>query len=136
MVEADVDPADVATITQDVREYQHQTTTKANSLMIHRRTPVGVVLAAQPGEQLAYRYDHAAGVLRIVGTQALPVALAAARLARELMRGLLMMDGWSPARLRRRQHRGRNGAHVRAEGRGQDHRRPGPGPRRLASARQ
>lgn len=95
LVEADVDPADVFDITQDVRACRHQTTTYANSPMLHRRTPGGVVLAAQPEEQLAYRYDHAAGVLRIVGTEAMPVSLAAARLARELMRGLLMMDGWT-----------------------------------------
>ncbi|MFE4873481.1 hypothetical protein [Streptomyces sp. NPDC056682] len=95
LVEADIDPAEVASLTQDVLDPSHQETTYANAPMLYRRTPGAVVLAAQPGDQLAYRYDHAAGVLRIVGTEPTPVALAAARLARELLRGQLMLDGWS-----------------------------------------
>ncbi|MFJ8313736.1 MULTISPECIES: hypothetical protein [unclassified Streptomyces] len=95
LVEADVDPAEVAAITQEVLDYQHQETTYANTPMLHRRTPGRTILAAQPGDQLAYRYDHGVGVLRIVGTEQTAVALAAARLAREVIRGKLLLDGWS-----------------------------------------
>ncbi|MFI6056273.1 hypothetical protein ACIBCO_40210 [Streptomyces violascens] len=94
LVEADVDPADTDAITQDVTECRHQKTTYANSPMIHRRTPAGTVLAAQPSDQLAYRYTPS-GSLRIAGHDERPVALAAARLARERVRGQLLADGWS-----------------------------------------
>ncbi|WP_329468721.1 hypothetical protein [Streptomyces sp. NBC_01431] len=95
LVEADIDPAGLAAITQDVLDYPHQQTTYANTPMLHRRTPGRAVLAAQPDDQLAYRYDRGAGLLRIVGDEQRTVALAAARLARETIRGQLLLDGWS-----------------------------------------
>jgi hypothetical protein len=55
----------------------------------------GVVTAVTPGEQLAYRYDPTTARLEISGVATLPVAVAAARLAREMMRGLLLGEGWS-----------------------------------------
>ncbi|GGP80081.1 hypothetical protein [Streptomyces melanogenes] len=94
LVEADVDGPDTASVAQDIVEYQHQDTVYANSLMVYRRTPGRVVLAAQPADQLAYRYVPGGG-LRISGAEETMVALAAARLAREMVRGQLLAAGWT-----------------------------------------
>ncbi|MFJ1599563.1 hypothetical protein [Streptomyces sp. NPDC088261] len=53
------------------------------------------VVAASPTEELAYRSDRATGRLTVVGRRAEPVALAAARLARESVRGQLLRGGWA-----------------------------------------
>lgn len=53
------------------------------------------VIAVSRGEELAYRSDPTAGRLGIVGRRVEPVALAAARLARESIRRQLLRDGWA-----------------------------------------
>ncbi|WP_369384122.1 hypothetical protein [Streptomyces sp. cg36] len=94
LVEADVCPVEADELTQDVLACRHESTRYAGASMIYRRTPGDVLLAAQPGEQVAYRYEPG-GPLQIFGHDALPVALAAARLVRERIRGQLLADGWS-----------------------------------------
>ncbi|MGW0605881.1 hypothetical protein [Streptomyces sp. NPDC002640] len=63
--------------------------------MLHHRDDAGTVIAVQPVPGLAYRYERASGELLIVGTEEQQVAVAAARLAREVVRGRLLDDGWS-----------------------------------------
>ncbi|MFD5256341.1 hypothetical protein ACFWM5_26330 [Streptomyces bobili] len=53
----------------------------------------GVTYAVQPDERLAYQADRRR--LVIVGEHPEPVAVAAARLARELVRAQLLADGWT-----------------------------------------
>ncbi|MET9965415.1 hypothetical protein ABZZ80_05685 [Streptomyces sp. NPDC006356] len=53
----------------------------------------GVTHAVQPAERLAYQADRHR--ITIVGEQPQPVAVAAARLARELVRAQLLADGWT-----------------------------------------
>ncbi|MCD0449814.1 hypothetical protein LO762_11525 [Actinocorallia sp. API 0066] len=60
--------------------------------MVYARDPEGVVHAAQGGT--AYRYVPASGGLRLIGADAVEVATATARLAREMLRGRLVDDGW------------------------------------------
>ncbi|WP_037826618.1 hypothetical protein [Streptomyces sp. NRRL B-1347] len=93
LVTAEVDPAAVATYTRNVTDRPHQETTYANARLLHSRTGDHTITATQPDEHLAYRSepDH----LHIVGREPLPVCLAAARLAREVVRGQLLADGWS-----------------------------------------
>ncbi|MFJ3856157.1 hypothetical protein ACIPRL_08020 [Streptomyces sp. NPDC090085] len=64
----------------------------ANAPMLFTRDG-DTVTAVQPSERLAY--EHRPGHLQIVGAEAVPVALAAARLAREMLRGQLLAAGWA-----------------------------------------
>lgn len=72
----------------------HEETAYARVRTLVARSDDGVVTAASPAERLAYRYDPAAACLEVVGSATLPLAMAAARLAREMMRSLLLGDGW------------------------------------------
>jgi hypothetical protein len=55
-----------------------------------------VVVAVTPGDQMAFRYDPAAGRMEVVGERpaVLPLARAAARVARELVRAELAESSW------------------------------------------
>ncbi|MFI1829088.1 hypothetical protein ACH41E_21940 [Streptomyces sp. NPDC020412] len=91
---ADVAPAELAQLTEVVLDQPHEKIPYAGSTLAHRREVDGTVTAAQPGQGLAFRYEPATGRLRVVGDGDTPVATAAARLARELLRGKLLADGW------------------------------------------
>ncbi|MFE7133289.1 hypothetical protein ACFVIM_20755 [Streptomyces sp. NPDC057638] len=93
-VSADVAPAELAQLAEVVLDQPHEKISYAGSTLTHRREADGTVTAAQPGQSLAFRYDPAAGQLRVAGADDTPVATAAARLARELLRGKLLADGW------------------------------------------
>ncbi|MFI6701631.1 hypothetical protein ACIBJC_22155 [Streptomyces sp. NPDC050509] len=53
------------------------------------------VIAMSPDEVIAYRSTPSTGRVVLVGAEAQPLALAAARLAREAIRGQLLRDGWA-----------------------------------------
>lgn len=92
LVLADVDSArldDMATLLAD---YGHDETTYATARTLVARRE-GFTYAVQPDERIGYQADGRR--LVIVGDQAEPVAVAAARLARELIRGQLLADGWT-----------------------------------------
>ncbi|MGA5135199.1 lactate/malate family dehydrogenase [Streptomyces olivoreticuli] len=91
---ADVDKNAADELTQHVRDFAHEETVYANAPLLHVRDEDGTVTAAQPGDQLAYQHTPD-GQIRIVGADDLPVCLAASRLAREVVRGQLLADGWS-----------------------------------------
>ncbi|GAA0419002.1 hypothetical protein GCM10010357_45460 [Streptomyces luteireticuli] len=90
---ADVNSDRVTEITQRVADHAHEKTVYANASMLFDRDD-DTVLASQPDDKLAYRAEPG-GPLHIYGCEDVPVALAAARLAREAVRGQLMADGWS-----------------------------------------
>ncbi|MGJ5891627.1 hypothetical protein ACSCBZ_06765 [Streptomyces niveiscabiei] len=74
----------------------HTSTTYAKALtLVARDDKAAVVRAVSPGEGLAYLSEPEFGRLTITGCEAEPVALATARLAREVMRGVLLRSGWS-----------------------------------------
>ncbi|MFD9422327.1 MULTISPECIES: hypothetical protein [unclassified Streptomyces] len=53
------------------------------------------IIATSPDEWIAYRSTPATGRLVLVGAHSMTLALAAARLARESVRGQLLRDGWA-----------------------------------------
>ncbi|WKU49236.1 hypothetical protein Q3V23_10810 [Streptomyces sp. VNUA116] len=91
---ADVNAGRVTEIAQRVADHSHEETVYANSTMHVDRDDDGTVAASQPDDKLVYRAEPG-GPLRIYGCEDVPVALAAARLAREVVRGQLLSDGWS-----------------------------------------
>ncbi|GHF33514.1 hypothetical protein GCM10010218_13260 [Streptomyces mashuensis] len=92
-VRADIDPETAEMLTRSVLDAPHEKAEYARAPMVHTRTPEGAVRAAQPDQQLAYE-ARPDGTVRIVGADEVAVALAAARLARESVRGQLLTDGW------------------------------------------
>ncbi|MEU1409464.1 hypothetical protein ABZ471_45855 [Streptomyces sp. NPDC005728] len=92
LVLADVDPGRMDDITTLITDYGHQETTYANTRTLVSRQD-GITYAVQPGERIGYQAD--ARRLVIVGDEPEPVAVAAARLARELVRGQLIAGGWT-----------------------------------------
>ncbi|WP_149184037.1 hypothetical protein [Streptomyces sp. TRM49041] len=93
VVYADVAPGEARHAVRCVRDSPHDTCTYAGSEMLYRRDHQGVI-AVQPDHGLAYRYDPDTRRLRITGSDDTRVAMAAARLARELVRASLLADGW------------------------------------------
>ncbi|MFF4221982.1 NAD(P)-binding domain-containing protein [Streptomyces abikoensis] len=93
-VNADVNPDRVTEITRHVADHPHEETVYANTGMLIRRESDGMIFAAQPEDKTAYKAEPG-GPLHIYGCEDVPVALAAARLVREVVRGRLLADGWS-----------------------------------------
>ncbi|WP_329020823.1 hypothetical protein [Streptomyces sp. NBC_01601] len=91
---ADVDSSRLADIETLVGDYDHDEVDYANARTLVARHEDGAIYATQPAERLAYHYDPAASRLVIVGAHAEPVAVAASRLARELIRGQLLRAGF------------------------------------------
>ncbi|WP_181509250.1 MULTISPECIES: hypothetical protein [unclassified Streptomyces] len=91
---ADVDGDRMADIETLVGDYEHDEVDYANARTLVARHEDGVIYAAQPDERLAYHYDPATSRLVIVGAHTEPVAVAASRLARELVRGQLLRAGF------------------------------------------
>ncbi|MFJ2401064.1 hypothetical protein ACIOUE_07145 [Streptomyces xanthochromogenes] len=91
VVSADIAPAETAGIARQLADYDHHEALYASSPMLYAADGP-TVSAYQAADELAYCSEP--GHLRITGHDALPVALAAARLARELLRAKLMGDGW------------------------------------------
>lgn len=97
VVSADVDPDTYAEITRLVRDG------RATQAVDYAKHPLLVaqdgqdIIATSPDEGLAYRSTPSAGrlVLAGTGTGTRPLALAAARLAREAIRGQFLRDGWA-----------------------------------------
>ncbi|MBP2402493.1 hypothetical protein [Streptomyces syringium] len=91
---ADVNPGRVTEIAQQVADRSGEETVYASSRMLLGRDDEGTVFASQREDKTAYRAEPG-GPLHIYGCEDIPVALAAARLAREVVRGRLLADGWS-----------------------------------------
>ncbi|MYR75916.1 MULTISPECIES: hypothetical protein [unclassified Streptomyces] len=53
------------------------------------------IVATSPSEGIAYRSTPSSGRLVLAGTDVQPLTLAAARIAREAIRGQLLRDGWA-----------------------------------------
>ncbi|WP_329212428.1 hypothetical protein [Streptomyces sp. NBC_01708] len=93
-IHADVDQDQQAALTARVAAGSPQEVTYATAPMLLTRDETGKVTATQEDEGLAYEWDPVTRVLRIVGTDETAVATATARLAREVVRGQLLADGW------------------------------------------
>ncbi len=92
LVLADTGPNRVDEVETLIHDYGFAETDYASARTLVSRHD-GVTHAVQPDERLAYQADRHR--LTIVGEQPKPVAVAAARLARELVRAQLLADGWT-----------------------------------------
>ncbi|MGP2436997.1 hypothetical protein [Streptomyces sp. JW3] len=64
-------------------------------LLVTRDVSAGVFRAVCPEQRLAYRSEPGRSQLHIIGCDSEAVATATARLAREVVRGILLRDGWA-----------------------------------------
>ncbi|MFJ7130458.1 hypothetical protein [Streptomyces sp. NPDC098101] len=94
VVSADLDSGEYEELARAVSGREPSEADYAGSLMLHTRDEAGTVTAVQPGDRLAYRWEPSVRRLRIAGCDETSVATAAARLARELVRGMLLVEGW------------------------------------------
>ncbi|MET8830943.1 hypothetical protein ABZX40_29145 [Streptomyces sp. NPDC004610] len=79
-----------------VTQQPHRSTTYAReTMLLSSDVSSGVIRAVTEGSGLAYRSEPAAGTLEVIGHDPEAVSTATARLAREMVRGALLQDGWS-----------------------------------------
>lgn len=96
LVTASVDRSAYDDLAFAVTQAPHTSTTYARERMLVAGDALaGVVRAVTSGSGLAYRSEPYAGSLAVVGCRVEDVATATARLAREVVRGVLLRDGWS-----------------------------------------
>ncbi|WP_055524656.1 hypothetical protein [Streptomyces graminilatus] len=95
VVTADVNPGRYAQLATGVSGAPHEDTVYAKALTRLATDEHGTIRAVAPSEELAYVSEPATGRLAVIGLDAEPVALAAARLARDVVRGQLLRSGWT-----------------------------------------
>ncbi|EYT79345.1 hypothetical protein CF54_31845 [Streptomyces sp. Tu 6176] len=96
VVLADVSASRYSDAALAVTSAPHTSTTYAKAqLLLTHDEKAGVITGASPSEELAYRSEPASGRMAVQGCAPEPVATATARLAREVMRGQLLRDGWA-----------------------------------------
>ncbi|MEV7116338.1 hypothetical protein, partial [Streptomyces anulatus] len=92
---AKVDPTAYAELTHLVHDGRHtQGVEYARHLLLVARDGEDII-ATSPDESVAYRCTPSTGRLVLSGVGVMELALAAARLAREAIRGQLLRDGWA-----------------------------------------
>ncbi|MFB8381197.1 hypothetical protein [Streptomyces rubiginosohelvolus] len=95
VVVAAVDPTEHAALTLQVHDGRPAEEVEyARHRMLVARDGEDII-AASPDESIAYRYTASTGRLELSGVGVMELALAAARLAREVVRGQLLRDGWA-----------------------------------------
>ncbi|MFJ3545497.1 hypothetical protein ACIPQH_25415 [Streptomyces rubiginosohelvolus] len=95
VVVAAVDPTEYAALTLQIHDGRHTEEVEyARHQMLVARDGEDII-AASPDEAIAYRYTATTGRLELSGIGVIELALAAARLAREVVRGQLLRDGWA-----------------------------------------
>lgn len=96
VVTAAVDTSQYDDVSFAVTQAPHTSTDYARAqLLLARDVSAGTVRAVSPKQALAYRSEPGAARLDVIGCQTEDVATATARLAREMMRGQLLRDGWA-----------------------------------------
>ncbi|MFI2431574.1 hypothetical protein [Streptomyces sp. NPDC018693] len=96
LIVAEVDPRRYEEMALGVTRSPHTSTAYAKArTLVARDDDQGVITAVSPEEGLAYRSETVTGRLTIYGCEGGAVATAAARLAREAVRGVLLRSGWS-----------------------------------------
>ncbi|MFF3096843.1 hypothetical protein [Streptomyces cyaneofuscatus] len=95
VVVATVDPTEYAELSLQVHDGRHTEEVEyARHQMLVARDGEDII-AASPDESMVYRYTPSTGRLELSGIGVMELALAAARLAREVVRGQLLRDGWA-----------------------------------------
>jgi hypothetical protein len=95
LVTADVDEKAYTDLAALLASVPHGEATYAKARLLLARDSTGTITAVSPDEQLAYRSEQPGGHVTISGHAPEPVALAAARIAREMIRAALLRDGWT-----------------------------------------
>lgn len=95
VVTANVDGQAYEELAAQVTANDHDEVTYAKARLLLARDDLGTITAVSPAERLAYRSEPLAGHLTIHGQDPEPVALAAARIAREMIRATLLREGWT-----------------------------------------
>ncbi|WP_312847391.1 hypothetical protein [Streptomyces sp. WAC07149] len=95
VVLSDVDPKAYAAVARQVTSRKHEETEYARLPLLVSEDRDGTIRAFSSSDKLAYISEPHAGRLTILGTDAQALAVATARLAREVVRGLLLRDGWT-----------------------------------------
>ncbi|MFE7114542.1 hypothetical protein ACFU99_03860 [Streptomyces sp. NPDC057654] len=93
-VDARVDASHRAALTRMIIDYAYEDILYAGERTLVRQETNGDVYAAQPAQRLAYHSVPARRWLAVSGQEREPVALAAVRLARDLVRAQLLRAGW------------------------------------------
>ncbi len=94
VVVAEVSPPRFADLAARVTGSPHEEIVYARSPILLADCDDGSMYALSQTEELAYRTEPGSGRILIVGAKEQPVSMAAARLAREAVRGQLHRDGW------------------------------------------
>ncbi|MFC9469758.1 hypothetical protein [Streptomyces coelicoflavus] len=96
LVVGTVDDSEYDALALGVTRSPHTSTTYAREqLLLAGNASDGVIRAVSPEGALAYRSEPGALRLDVIGRVTEDVATATARLAREMMRGLLLRNGWA-----------------------------------------
>ncbi|MEU3203381.1 hypothetical protein ABZ702_05765 [Streptomyces cyaneofuscatus] len=92
---ADVDPTEYAELTLRVHDGRHTEEVEyARHRMLVARDGEDII-ATSPDESIGYRCTPSTGHLVLSGVGVMELSLAAARLAREVVRGQLLREGWA-----------------------------------------
>ena len=91
---ADVDPVRLQDLQRQIADLETTEVTYAATRTLVAESENGAICALQPDAHLAYHYTPETSRLVIVGADTQPVAVAAARLTRELVRGQLLRAGF------------------------------------------
>jgi len=94
-VHADVDQNAVDSIAMAVASRQHRAVVYAKATTFVTDDEEDTILAVSPAQRIAYRSEPDTGQFTVTGPDPHEVALAAARLAREAIRGQLLAAGWA-----------------------------------------
>nr|BFD88495.1 hypothetical protein StreXyl84_78960 [Streptomyces sp. Xyl84] len=95
LVTADLDEKAYTDLAALVDSCPHDEVTYAKARLLLARDSTGTVTGVSPDEGLAYRSEQLGGHVHLAGRTAEPLALATARIAREMIRAALLRDGWT-----------------------------------------
>ncbi|MFJ8948412.1 hypothetical protein ACIRG4_35240 [Streptomyces sp. NPDC102395] len=95
LVTADLDEKAYTDLAALVRSCPHDEVTYAKAQLLLAQDSTGAITGVSPEEGLAYRSEQLASHVTLSGRTVQPLALAAARIAREMIRASLLRDGWT-----------------------------------------
>ncbi|MFJ9591033.1 hypothetical protein [Streptomyces acidicola] len=95
LVTAGIDDQMYARLLTLVTNCPHGDVTYAEARLLLARDSTGTITGVSPEQGLAYRSVQLGGLVTIAGRTPEALALAAARIAREMIRAALLRDGWT-----------------------------------------
>ncbi|WP_331751511.1 hypothetical protein OG215_40030 (plasmid) [Streptomyces globisporus] len=95
LVAADIDDRTYADLLALVTNCPHDEVAYAKARLLLARDSTGTITGVSPEEGLAYPSEQLGGYVTIAGRTSEALALAAARIAREMIRADLLRDGWT-----------------------------------------